>query len=127
MSGHRAKRALVLDDDGDVAAIIGELLADAGFETEVFSDPAAALARICREPQVHVAVVDYQMPVLSGADFIQSMRDAHAGVPAILLTGDASVAPRDAALAAACLRKPPNVDQLLEVVTNAAAQRRGVE
>jgi two-component system chemotaxis response regulator CheY len=67
-------RALVLDDSRAMRAIITRILERLGFEVEAVPDGAAGLAAIRRGPLPDVALVDWNMPVMDGYQFIVEVR-----------------------------------------------------
>ena len=66
-------RLLITDDDRDFRETVAGLLADRGFETLQAADGEEALAIVCRE-EVHLLLLDMQMPRLSGLETIERLR-----------------------------------------------------
>jgi PAS domain S-box-containing protein len=82
------QRVLVVDDNRDGAAMIGELLKVAGYDVRVANDPSEALASaISFAPQI--AVVDIGLPVMDGYTLGTELRSRLKETPPILvaLTG----------------------------------------
>jgi two-component system chemotaxis response regulator CheY len=71
-------RALVIDDSRTVRAIIGKILRDEGLEVVEASDGQEGLERLRRPPGVELVLVDWNMPVMDGLDFIRAVRADHA-------------------------------------------------
>lgn len=71
-------RLLITDDDRDFRETVAGLLADRGFETIQAADGEEALAIVCRQ-EVHLLLLDMQMPRLSGLEMIERLR--RQGVP----------------------------------------------
>jgi CheY-like chemotaxis protein len=89
------KRALVVD--GDVLSRIETrlLLEMHGYQVDEVNDGLEAIGLLDVEaPRLDLAVLDYDMPLLSGLEVLQSLRAMQPGVRAILC-----VATRDALLA----------------------------
>lgn len=87
-------RILLLDDENFIlSALRRELLSKPyvgheGLEIEMFTSPAAALAR-AREPDGYFDVVisDNRMPEMSGIDFLNKFNEIHPDAVRILLSG----------------------------------------
>jgi CheY-like chemotaxis protein len=73
-------RLLITDDDRDFRETIAGVLADRGFETLQASDGEEALKIVCRH-EVHLLLLDMQMPRLNGLDTIERMRGVGWAVP----------------------------------------------
>lgn len=112
-----AKTVLIVEDESEVAELLREVLAEAGFDV-VLSTGGAALATAA---DVHpdVVVIDYAMPGMTGADVISEMRQSAEPTmpPVVLVTGhyEASEIAREIG-ANAYLQKPFDVDDLVGVV-----------
>ncbi len=80
-----------VDDNVQVCMSMAELLTEAGYHTEVFTDGPRAIARMKKTPP-DVVFLDYEMPVMSGLDVCRVMRgdDALKHIPVVFLTGSAS-------------------------------------
>jgi two-component system chemotaxis response regulator CheY len=113
---------LVVDDDPSIRQIISEILLDEGYDVLTAPDGGEALARAQEHPPA-VILLDYQMPVLDGARFVQAyrrLRDPLA--PIILLTAAVSAQQRAVEVGAdACLGKPFELDDLVRLVQRYAA------
>jgi len=66
-------RLLITDDDRDFRETVAGVLADRGFETLQAADGEEALKIVCRH-EVHLLLLDMQMPRLNGLDTIERMR-----------------------------------------------------
>src|SRR5262249_56056961 len=66
-------RLLITDDDRDFRETLAGVLADRGFETLQAGDGEEALKIVCRH-EVHLLLLDMQMPRLNGLDTIERMR-----------------------------------------------------
>jgi two-component system chemotaxis response regulator CheY len=67
-------RALVIDDSRTVRAIIGSILREAGLEVVEAADGREGLEQLRRHPGVELVLVDWNMPVMNGLDFITAVR-----------------------------------------------------
>jgi len=73
-------RLLITDDDRDFRETVAGVLADRGFETLQAGDGEEALKIVCRH-EVHLLLLDMQMPRLNGLDTIERMRGVGWAVP----------------------------------------------
>ncbi|HVJ81972.1 MAG TPA: response regulator [Planctomycetia bacterium] len=66
--------ALVIDDSRAMRAILGAMLREAGFETLEAAHGGEALDRLQSRPDVALALLDWNMPVMDGFEFLQRVR-----------------------------------------------------
>jgi two-component system chemotaxis response regulator CheY len=69
-------QALVIDDSRAVRMVIGGILREVGFEVVEAANGQEALDRLEENPDVGVALVDWNMPVMDGLEFIKAVRKA---------------------------------------------------
>lgn len=126
----RALRILVADDDRLVRQLISWVAQDAGYDVIEAADGAVALQLLRTSGTPLVALIDRHMPILSGVDVLRQvavdpiLARRHAYV---LVTGDGPEAtraslPHDALamLAAPIIRKPFDLDTLIQTLAVAA-------
>jgi PAS domain S-box-containing protein len=123
----RGVRVLVVDDDSDAQQAIAVILELSGAEVATATSAATALVAVT-ERRPDVLVTDIGMPDADGYDFMRRLRDHVAGdaIPAVALTGYASPADRDRALAAGFavhLAKPVPPEELIDTVRQLVARR----
>jgi two-component system chemotaxis response regulator CheY len=111
-------RALVVDDARIVRMLVRKLLTTLGLEVIEAGDGRQALDVLAGQPDVELIVVDRNMPVMDGVEFIQALRaQADGGARRILMmtaedeTFDGAIALN--AGADGHLRKPFTLDELL--------------
>ena len=124
MAAAAPRRVLIVDDEPGIQRIFKNALANYGFVTEVASDGKEALDHIARAT-FDVIVCDVHMPGIGGIDFLRLLREGHAGIPVILMTGKPSDdLERHAAEHGAfrCLIKPIMPSALREVIERAVAK-----
>jgi CheY-like chemotaxis protein len=104
-------RLLITDDDRDFRETVASVLADRGFETLQAGDGEEALRIVCRH-EVHLLLLDMQMPRLNGLDTIERIRGV--GWDKLATTGDGAPdfdarvgGPSQTAFAPPTLRYPP--------------------
>jgi len=66
--------------------LLGSVLAECGFEMITASDPVEALCR-CRNICFDLALLDYQMPSLTGSQLALEIKLLMPAVPIVLLSG----------------------------------------
>ena len=123
-AGERSARAsgavakiLVVDDDPEVRAFLSDSLASLGHGVCVAGSGEEALA-ILAECAPDLALIDYAMPGMHGADVARAARKLLPDLPIVFVTGYAETGQLEAALGpgAPVLRKPFSVDQLADAV-----------
>lgn len=67
-------RALVIDDSRTIRGIICKILRHIGLEVVEAGDGLQALEQMRRNPDVELVLVDWNMPVMNGLDFIVAVR-----------------------------------------------------
>ena len=79
---------LVVDDEELVRSVIARTLEDAGFAVLQAEHGEAAL-RVVRDfvGVLALAVVDMNMPVMTGSEFAREFRPMHPSVPVLFITG----------------------------------------
>ncbi len=84
----RSRRILVADDDPFYRELAGGALTDAGYEVVTAGDGKAALDALA-SIAVDLALVDVQMPEMTGLEFIESVRgtECYRHIPVIVITG----------------------------------------
>jgi len=86
MSGEsaRVKLCLVVDDSRVVRKVARRILEDLGFEVAEAGDGAEALAW-CRTAMPDVVLLDWNMPVMNGLEFLRRLRqDPGGATPRVL-------------------------------------------
>jgi DNA-binding NtrC family response regulator len=90
MKPARPYAILVTDDDRGVREALGEIVETQGYRPLLAADGEEALEIVQAEP-VHLALLDMQMPRLTGLETLQLVRQVNALLPAILITADATM------------------------------------
>jgi DNA-binding response OmpR family regulator len=111
-------RVLLADDDERVADSFAAILRHAGYDVAVARDGVEAVER-ARETAFHAAILDLVMPRLDGIKALRYIRQLRPALSPIILAAEISDRDRVAALeygAAVVLLKPPDVQELLDVV-----------
>lgn len=83
-------RVLVVDDDPKILRTLEIMLAGDGHEVVTAPSAEEALERL-ETRGVDVALVDLQLPGMSGADLLRRLRDEHRDVQAVIITAHGSI------------------------------------
>lgn len=108
-------RVLLVDDDADIRESLRDLLTDEGYEVLCARDGREALDVLLAGERPSLIVLDLIMPVMDGVEFLTHLRADPdlASLPVVVASASSMVQPPpDTPL----LRKPVNVDRLLELV-----------
>lgn len=81
-------RALLIDDSRTVRAVVGKILRDEGLEVVEAANGREGLDRLRDSPDVGLVLVDWNMPVMNGLEFIAAVRadPAHDPVRIMMVT-----------------------------------------
>jgi len=113
-----APNVLVVDDDEHLVVAITELLRDAGYETKAAYDGHLAIQRLSTAYAPDVIVLDLAMPMVSGFEVLNCMRQHDIQIPVVLATLEDDVRAADVG-AVVKLSKPFTREQLLDAVATA--------
>jgi two-component system response regulator MprA len=119
-------KILVVDDERAVRDALRRALELQGYEVDLASDGAEALARLAANGQVDAVVLDILMPGIDGLEVCRQIRRRGSAVPVLMLTARDAVGDRVEGLDAGAddyLVKPFALEELLARVR--ALIRRG--
>lgn len=114
-----SEKVLVIDDDEDLAELLGLLMRKNGYETEVALTGREAIDK-ARRFNPSVIIQDYMLPDTKGTDLLKSLRSNHPDSYVIIITARGS---EDIAVellkagASDYLKKPFETDKLLHTVS----------
>jgi two-component system chemotaxis response regulator CheY len=78
------KRCLIVDDSRVVRKVAGRIVRDLAFEIVEAGDGAEALKH-CRETMPDAILLDWNMPVMNGLDFLRALRrEDNGGEPTVV-------------------------------------------
>ncbi len=119
----RRIRALVVDDDHDIAELVRLALTDEGHEVVIASNGSAALREVQAAP-FDLILLDIRMPVMDGAEFAREYQARpQPRAPVIVVTAARDAAERAAEVNAdGYLSKPFGLDELLDLVNHHTRQ-----
>ena len=94
------KTCLIVDDSEPLRSIAAKIVSALGLRVSEAGDGAAALA-ICRDRMPDAILLDWNMPVMSGIEFLKALgREARPLPPVIFCSGESSVRHLQEAIAA---------------------------
>ena len=91
----KAKRILVVEDDGDMRIVLQDRLLSMGFDVLTESNGHLALSRIALEAHqspIQGVLLDLEMPVLSGITLLRELRDRHPEIAVIAMSAASDTA-----------------------------------
>ncbi len=120
------KRILVVDDDDAIRALLLTILRRRGFSVDVARNGAEALERL-RNCRYAVMLLDLMMPLVSGWEVLEHLATFPSELRPITIVLTAGTEPRDlsAELVAGTVKKPFDVELLLDGITACVASMSG--
>src|SRR5215471_5353407 len=79
-------RVFYVDDNPRQSSMLTGLLEECGFRVIALNDPVVAV-RICKQTSFDVALLDYEMPGLSGSQLAEEIKFLLPDVPVVLISG----------------------------------------
>lgn len=121
----RRLNVLVVEDDAALRAVYEEILADEGHSVRLAADGVEGLSAL--RDDLDIVIADLNMPRMSGAEFLQAMRESpqFGRIPVLVISGRPHTLPKwlEGPLTSV-LRKPFRLDMLnrfVETLAGAAA------
>jgi CheY-like chemotaxis protein len=119
-----SRTILLIEDDRDICDIVGQVLEDEGYVTVAVSNGAEGLARLrSPAPRPFVILLDLMLPVMDAWQFrAEQVGDTSlAEIPVVIFSANPRLTSHaDALGAAAVIRKPPDLDELLRTLARFA-------
>jgi CheY-like chemotaxis protein len=112
-----AANILLVDDDDDLRSVLASALEAQGYQVTEAEDGSAALSALERAT-MDIAILDFAMPGMNGAELSRRMRERWPGLPILFASGYADTEAIETAAGnnVAFLKKPFRIDELLHVV-----------
>ena len=107
--------ALVVDDEPMVGELMAMALGSQGWRTVVATAAEEAAAH-ARNHAIDLLVTDLQMPGMSGLDLATHLRERHADLPVVLVSGWSEATALELAQPFAFLRKPFRLQELFGAI-----------
>lgn len=109
---------LIVDDDVDTCLNLADIFSDLGYRVDVAHEGLAALEHVRKNPY-DVVLLDLKMPGMDGLTLYRQIKKVQGGIVAILISGFATNAIANEAMAAGAtqvLPKPADVPALLGLI-----------
>lgn len=108
----------VVDDDDDTRSCVCAVLLEEGYEVVSAKNGREALEQLKKIARPNLVLLDLMMPVMSGWDVLDEIRSnpTLASLPVVVFTAAGEAGVNDRALNRPVLRKPIDLDLLLEMV-----------
>jgi two-component system alkaline phosphatase synthesis response regulator PhoP len=122
------KRVLVVDDEIHIVHVVAIKLRNNGYEVISADNGAEAFELACEE-KPDIIVTDYQMPVMSGLELLEKLRqrDDTKDIPVIMLTARSfaiSKEQQEELQISSCLSKPFSPKELLGNIEDVLYQKQ---
>lgn len=80
--------ALVIDDSKAMRMVLRKIMGEAGYEVSEAGDGSEALIRLKELDHVDLMLVDWNMPVMDGLEFVRTVREdsAYDEIPMMMVT-----------------------------------------
>ena len=119
------RSVLVVDDDDAIRTLITRVLLRANFDVAQAGNGSEALAKLRTRP-FRTVVLDLMMPVMSGFELVDYLRDHDdAGAPCIVIVsaaGERDLQAITSPLVKSVLRKPFDLPELLAAVEKCSSE-----
>lgn len=87
-------KILIVDDDKSLCAVLADLLESGEYEVECVYDGREGLHRLLHY-NYDIAVVDWDIPHISGPELCSQYRDQRGSAPILMLTGKSSISEKE--------------------------------
>ena len=120
---HHQHRVLCVDDNELLVSVSAAVLRNEGYEVLACSDPLRA-ASIARSEELDLAILDYEMPAMNGAQLAALCKAANPDIKVILFSGSLGIPSRELAVADQFVQKSNGVEALLKAIEALVAQSK---
>ena len=104
-----------VDDNAKSRRLLTTILRESGFEVITASDPLEALG-VCKEIFFDLALLDQQMPKMTGSQLAQEIKFLTPDIPIVLISGRGTLPPTELAFVDAHFGSGTTLDELLEAL-----------
>ena len=111
-------KILILDDDETTLKLLAQALEMDGYECTSFQNPVLGVEAYLRD-RFDAVITDIRMPMMSGLDVVQALRDHDPQAKIMVLTGHADLEVANAAMnrgAYAFFVKPYRLEKIVETL-----------
>lgn len=78
-------KILIVDDEADIAEVIGDRLETWGFQARIVGSARACYAAV-EEDAPDLILLDIQMPEINGIEALKALRARHPEIPVLMIT-----------------------------------------
>ncbi len=122
-AGRGRGRILMVEDDNEVAAMVGDMLVELGYRFERAASAAEALEMLGADAAFDLVFSDMVMPgMMDGRALAREIRRRRPGLPVLLTTGFSEAAAQATAEGLRLLPKPYRIDSLGAAIRAARAE-----
>jgi signal transduction histidine kinase len=114
---------LLVDDDNAVREVTAAILREFGYVVVEAGSGGAALELVDNDPTLDLALIDFAMPGMNGAEVARQVQAKRPALPILFITGFADRAALAGVSEARVVRKPFVIDELQDKVRLALADR----
>lgn len=114
---------LLVDDEPLLCEELKESLELEGYDVETEHSVPKGLA-VVEQSAIDVVITDLKMPQVGGLEFIKALRETSFDGAIIVVSGHGAESSREEAMslgACACLAKPVDVDEVMDVIARQSA------
>jgi CheY-like chemotaxis protein len=107
---------MIVEDDASIREVVSQILMFEGYTVHTAENGRQALDRLKTIPYPVLILLDLMMPVMNGWQFLEARKNnaVLAELPVVVVSAVAD--PNGTPDATEVMRKPPDIDSLLEVV-----------
>jgi CheY-like chemotaxis protein len=113
-----------VDDNPKSRRLLTSVIRSCGFGVVGVGDPIEALSRI-RKSSFDLALLDYQMPHLSGAQLARKIKSMKPDLPVVLISGFSALPPFELVFVDAHVGRGASLDELLDTMRSLIQSRYG--
>jgi CheY-like chemotaxis protein len=103
---------LYVDDNPKSSRLLASVLEECGFRVIAKNDPVEALG-LCKRTYFDLALLDYEMPLMSGSQLAHEIKYLTPDVPVVLISGRMTLPPAELAFVDAHFGFGTSLDDLL--------------
>ena len=104
-----------VDDNPKSRRLLTSVIRSCGFDVLSIGDPIEAVSRM-RKSSFDLALLDYQMPHLTGSELARRIKSAKPDTPIVLISGFSALPPFELNFADAHLGRGATLDELLDTI-----------
>ena len=112
-----------VDDNDRSRGFLSSILTEYGFEMITAADPVEALGR-CKGISFDLALVDYQMPSLTGSQLAQEIKCLDPDIPVVLISGHTGLPAQEMMFVDAHFGRGSRLDDLVDTMRRLTNSKR---